>query len=260
MIEDVLRKDIVIIGKKLYEKNMVASNDGNISVKINDNEVLITPTGVSKGELTESQLLKVDMAGNLIEGYMKPTSEMKMHLSVYQNRKDINAVVHAHPQKATAFAVANLCLDQISLPEVIFSIGKVSIAEYGTPSTDQIPNAVKKHIAHSDAILLANHGALTIGEDLTDAYYKMETLEHFAAITIYSRILGGERFLDDSEKDELYKVREKVFGKSNKTFCDNCNECSSSNAVNSNMDSTINCEKDLIENIVNKVLEKFNGG
>ena len=209
------RLEIVEAGKRLYQKGLVVSNDGNISVRLNENEVLITPTGVCKGDMTSDQILKVDMEGRLISGFMKPTSEMKMHLAVYRKRSDVKAIVHAHPPKATAFAVAGKTLDKITLPEVIFSLGSVSMAEYGTPSTDEIPRAVEKHIGNSDALLLANHGALTVGSNVMDAYYKMETLEHFATISLYARLLGGERELDQKETEKLFKVRTEVFGKAN---------------------------------------------
>jgi len=213
MDENKLKLDIVEIGKRMYARNYVASNDGNMSIRISDNEILITPSGVSKGYMSPEDMLKVDMDGNLLEGHLKPSSEMKMHLEVYKKRPDVFAVVHAHPQKATAFAVAHQCFDKITLPEIVFSLGKVALAEYGTPSTYEIPKAVAKHIMDSDALLLANHGALTVGKDIFDAYYKMETLEHFAAISIYARQIGGEVALDEDEVKRLYEIKSKVFGK-----------------------------------------------
>ena len=211
--ESTYRLDMIEVGKRLYQKGLVASNDGNISVRISENEILITPTGVCKGDMSPDQILKVDFSGNLISGFLKPTSEMKMHLSVYRHRSDVRAVVHAHPPKATAFAVAGKELDRITLPEVVFSLGSIALSEYGTPSTDQIPRAVEKCIGTSDALLLANHGALTVGSTVMDAYYKMETLEHFASISIYARLLGGERVLNKEQTEELFRVRTEVYGK-----------------------------------------------
>jgi L-fuculose-phosphate aldolase len=212
--ESAARLEILEAGRRLYDKGMVASNDGNISVRLNDDELLITPTGVCKGDMTDECLLKVSMDGTVLSGLGKPTSEMKMHLAVYAARPDVRAVVHAHPAHATAFAVAGLPLDKITLPEVIFSLGSIALAEYGTPSTEEIPQAVRKHILNSDALLLANHGALTVGSGAMDAYFKMETLEHFARITILARQLGGERALDGDQCRKLYRVRTDVFGKS----------------------------------------------
>lgn len=214
-IESVLRREIVEVGKRMYQKNLVASNDGNISCRLSDTEILITPTGVCKGDMTEDQLLKIDLDGNIISGYMRATSEMKMHLMVYKERLDVKAVVHAHPQKATAFAVARIGFDKVTLPEAVFALGNIALTEYGTPSTVELPNAVKKHIVYADALLLANHGALTVGKTPMEAYFNMETLEHYAAISLYARQLGGEKCLDEAQTRELFRIRSEVFGKPN---------------------------------------------
>lgn len=212
-LETQLRREIVEAGRRLYQKNMVASNDGNISARLSEKELLITPTGVCKGDMTEDMLLKVDMEGNVLEGYLKATSEMKMHLAVYQQRPDVKAVVHAHPQKATAFAVAHLGFDEIILPEAIFALGNIELAEYGTPSTEEIPQAVRKKINAADALLLANHGALTVGKTPMEAYFNMETLEHFAAIALYAKQLGGACALSEEQVKKLIQVRSQVYGK-----------------------------------------------
>lgn len=219
-----MKLDIVEVGRRLYNKGFVASNDGNISIRISDSEIIITPTGVSKGFMNAADLITVNLDGNVISGGKKPSSEMKMHLAVYRKRPDVKAVVHAHPQKATAFAVANLGFEKITLPEVVFSLGCISLAEYGTPTTYEVPEAVGRHIGGSDALLLANHGALTVGSDVYDAYYKMETLEHFASISLYARSIGGEKALDARQTDELFRVRREVYGK-NDTFCTGCGAC-----------------------------------
>lgn len=207
------KSEIVEVGRRLYYKGFVAGNDGNISFRINDNEILITPTGVSKGFMSEDEIVKVNFEGKIISGHFKPTSEIKMHIAAYKKRSDVFAVVHAHPPKATAFAITGVELNKITLPEVIFTLGAITLSEYGTPSTDEIPRNVSKCIDKSDAILLSNHGALTVGKDLMDAYYKMETLEHFAEISIYTRLLGNERVLSKEQTDELFRVRTEVFGK-----------------------------------------------
>lgn len=227
MDENRLKQDIIEIGKRLYNKNFVASNDGNISIRLSDNEILITPTGVSKGFMSTSDMIKVNLNGEVIGGHLKPSSEMKMHLAVYRKRPDVKAIVHAHPPKATAFAVANIGFDRITLPEVIFSLGFISLAEYGTPTTHQLPEAVERHIVNSDAVLLSNHGALTVGKDVYDAYYKMETLEHFSSISLYARLLGGEKALNEKQTEELLKVRTEVYGKTSLN-CTGCGACGSS--------------------------------
>lgn len=213
MNEFLIKQDIVEVGKRMYNREFVASNDGNISVRISEDEVMITPTGVSKGFMTPEDLIIVDLQGNVISGSKKPSSEMKMHLAVYKNRDDVLAVCHAHPQKATAFAVARKICKDIALPEVIFSIGCVALSDYATPTTDQLPKSIENIVKTADAILLANHGALTVGKDVFDAYYKMETLEHYAAIILYARQLGGEMGLSPGEIQELLRVRRDTYGK-----------------------------------------------
>ena len=141
-----------------------------------------------------------------------------MHLTVYKNRPDVYAVCHAHPQKATAFAVARQVFKEIALPEVVFSLGSVALSDYATPSTEELPKSIEDIIKTTDAILLSNHGALTVGSDVFDAYFKMETLEHFAGIILYARQLGGEKGLSKEQINELYKVRSDVFGKQNLGF------------------------------------------
>jgi len=209
-----VKADIVEVGRRMYNRQFVASNDGNISVRLPDDEILITPTGISKGYMTTEDIVKVDMTGKVISGSRKPSSEIKMHLAAYQNRSDVFSVCHAHPQKATAFAVARKVCKDIALPEVIFSIGSVALAGYATPSTQQLPDSIREIVKKADAILLANHGAMTVGKDVYDAYFKMETLEHFAGIILYARQLGGEQGLSHDEISELLRVRREVFGKS----------------------------------------------
>lgn len=213
------RNDIVEVGKRLYQKGFVASNDGNISIRLDNNSILITPTGVSKGYMTEEDLIIVDMHGNVISGCRKPTSELKMHLAVYRQRSDIFGICHAHPPIATAFAVAHLVSDRISLPEMVFALGKISLTDYATPTTDEVPESISKVIHNSEAILLANHGALTLGSDVMDAYYKMETLEHFSKITFFTRLLGGEKYLTDEQVKSLLRVRHEIYGKPEKDLC-----------------------------------------
>lgn len=206
-------KEIIEAGRRMYAKDLVASNDGNISARLSDTEVLITATGICKGDLLPEHILTVDMEGNLISGDYKPTSEIKMHLAVYKARPDVMAIAHAHPQTATAFAVARLGLDKISLPEAVFALGKVALADYGTPSTHEIPDAVVKVVDQGEAVLLANHGAITFGKTVQEAYFNMETLEHFAKISLNARMLGGEHFLTEKEAQDLFRIRKDVFNK-----------------------------------------------
>jgi len=208
--EQKTRKEIVRIGRLLYDKGFVAANDGNISVKLDKNTILTTPTGVSKGFMKPGMMVKVDLEGNILAGKLKPSSELKMHLEVYRQRPDIRAVLHAHPPVATAFAVAGKPLNKPVLPEIVLTLGKIPLARYGTPSTEEVPKAIREYIKTNDALLLANHGVLTIGEELVIALYKMERVEHYARISLYAKLLGGEQELPSDELEKLYQIRKQM--------------------------------------------------
>jgi L-fuculose-phosphate aldolase len=205
--EDAFRADIVEVGRRLYARAYVASNDGNISIKLDDNTILTTPKGVSKGFMTSDMMVVVDLDGKKLRGTRDASSELLMHLEVYKNRPDVRAVVHAHPPVATGFAVAGIPLDRAVLAEVVTTLGSIPIAEYGTPSTPELPAAVHKYIKAYDGLLLANHGALTVGADVYAAYFKMETIEHFAKISLVSRQLGREHLLSREEVHRLQELR-----------------------------------------------------
>ncbi len=207
-----LKQLIIDIGKRIWTRGYVAANDGNITVRIGKNEILTTPTGVSKGFMCPEMIIKIDMDGNVISknSRYKPSSEIKMHTEVYRAREDIKAVIHAHPPYCTSFAVAGIPLDKCILPEAIISLGAVPIAPYATPSTKEVPESIKPYIIKTDAILLANHGALTLGTDLLNAYFKMETLEHSAHIIFLAIQLGNVNILPEKEVKKLMEVREKM--------------------------------------------------
>src|SRR5215470_9367332 len=181
-----LRADIVEVGRRLWTRGFVASNDGNISVRIAPDRLLMTPASVSKGFMSPEMMVITDLEGKLISGApgRKPSSEILMHLVAYRQRPDIGAVVHAHPPLSTGFAVAGIALDRAVLAEVITTLGSIPIAEYATPSTEELPAAVRKYVKAHDGLLLANHGALALAGDVMSAYYRMETIEHFAKISL----------------------------------------------------------------------------
>ena len=206
--EEAIRADICEVGRRLYAQGYVASNDGNISVRLDDSRVMTTPTGVSKGFMTPDMMVVVDNTGRKLSGDRNASSELKMHITVYELRPDVQAVVHSHPPLATGFAVAGIALDKAVLAEVICTLGSIPIADYATPSTVELPAAVAKYIKAHDGLLLANHGALTVGSDLYNAYYKMETIEHFAQISLVARTLGGERLLSRAEVHRLQGLRD----------------------------------------------------
>ena len=205
--EERLRADIVETGRRLHSRAYVASNDGNISVRLDDDRLLTTPKGVSKGFMTPDMLVTTDLDGQKVAGERDPSSELLMHLAVYQHRPDVTAVVHAHPPAATGFAVAGIPLDRAVLAEVVTTLGSIPIADYGTPSTQELADAVRKYIKTHDGLLLANHGALTVAGELFAAYYKMETIEHFARISLVARMLGQERLLSREEVTRLQALR-----------------------------------------------------
>ncbi|MBI2833288.1 MAG: class II aldolase/adducin family protein [Acidobacteria bacterium] len=205
--EHALRADFVEIGRRLHERGYVASNDGNLSARLDSDRLLTTPKGVSKGFMTPDMMVVTDRAGRKVSGDREPSSELLMHLAVYELRSDAKAVVHAHPPVATGFAVAGIALDRAVLAEVVTTLGSIPIAEYGTPSTRELADAVRRHSRAHDGLLLANHGALTIGNDLYSAYYKMETIEHFARISLVARLLGREHLLSREEVMRLQSLR-----------------------------------------------------
>lgn len=216
-----LRREIVEAGRRVYNRNFVASNDGNISARLDQRRVVITPSGVSKGFLAPEDLVVVDYDGRVLEGRKKPSSELFMHLRIYKDRPDVNGVVHAHPPKATGFAVAGIPLTQCVLPEVIVSLGGIPLAEYGTPGTGEFYEPVLKYLQDYDAFLLENHGALTIGPDVMSAYFRMETLEHFAHIALTAIQLGNLNTLKAPDVQKLLDLR-KGFGIKTQVSCDTC--------------------------------------
>jgi L-fuculose-phosphate aldolase len=208
-LESQLRLDIVEVGRRLWTRGYTASNDGNISVRLDAGRLLMTPASVCKGFMTPEMMVITDLDGRLLEAApgRKPSSEALMHLVAYRQRPDVQAVVHAHPPIATGFAVAGIALDRAVLAEVVTTLGSIPIAEYGTPSTTELADVVEPYLKKHDALLLANHGALALGRDLFSAYYKMETIEHFANISFVARMLGREHVLSREEVTRLEGLR-----------------------------------------------------
>jgi L-fuculose-phosphate aldolase len=205
--ESALRADIVEVGRRMYARGYTASNDGNISVRLGADRLLMTPKSVCKGFMSPDMMCITDLEGRKLQGDRDPSSEMLMHLEVYRQRPDVRAVVHAHPPIATGFAVAGIPLDRAVLAEVLTTLGSIPIAAYATPSTKELPEAVRQYIKAHDGMLLANHGALTVGADLFSAYYKMETIEHFAKISLVARLLGRENLIAREEVERLQALR-----------------------------------------------------
>lgn len=204
-----IKQEMCEIGRRVYNRGMVASNDGNFSVKLNDNEYLCTPTGVSKGFMTPEYICKVDAEGNTLEANegFRPSSEIKMHMRIYKERPDVKAVVHAHPMYATTFAIAGQPLMDPIMPEAVIFLGGVPLAKYGTPGTFEVPDSIMEFLPDYDAVLLENHGALSYGDTLLSAYHKMESVEFYARLMYQTKMIGGPQILPPERVEQLYDIR-----------------------------------------------------
>ncbi len=234
MQENDARKLIVEVGKLLYDRSYVVALDGNVSIRLDENTVLATPTMTCKGRMTENCLALTDLDGKPLSD-KKASSELEMHLLIYKMRPDIKAVCHAHPPHGTAFAVAGLAIDEPILSEVILTLGCVPLTDYGTPSTDELTDSMKPFVMHHNALLMANHGAVAYGADLWQAFDRLETLEHTAKIAILSRALGGAVDLPQEAIEKLVKIREKAGYLTETARCQACGYLE---------DSNIECELD----------------
>ncbi|MDD3409785.1 MAG: class II aldolase/adducin family protein [Eubacteriales bacterium] len=208
-----IKEQICDVCHKMWQLGWVAANDGNVSVKMEDGTFWVTPTGMSKSFITPEKLVRIDADMNKLEGAdgLRPSSEMKMHMRCYAERPDVGAVVHAHPPTATGYAVANRPLDCYSMIETVIAVGSVPVTPYGTPSTYEVPEAIAPYLSQHDVLLLQNHGALTVGCDLITAYYRMETLELFAKISLNAELLGGAQEISRANIDKLLDLRENYY-------------------------------------------------
>jgi L-fuculose-phosphate aldolase len=203
------REDIVRFGRLLHQRAYVAATDGNLSVRLDHDTILSTPTGMSKGMLEPEDLVVVDMKGKRITGRRQVSSEIGMHILIYSLRPDTHGIVHAHPPTATGYAAAGLPLNQALVSEIVLSLGCIPLARYATPGTPELVAALEPLVPQYDAILMANHGVVTYGEDLTRAYMKMETVEHFAQITLITHLLGRQQLLSHDDVSKLIDARER---------------------------------------------------
>ncbi len=202
-----LRQDIVDIGRLVYDKGWVAANDGNISIRLDDNRILATPTRVSKGMMHADDLIIVNKNGCKVEGHRECTSEILMHCTIYNLRPDVHSVLHAHPPVATGFATAGRPLNLALLPEVVIGLGYVPLAAYGLPGTPALTEPMLPYIPKYDAIMMGNHGVVSYGSEVYKAFFNMETVEHFARITLVAELLGGAKVLPKVEVDKLLDSR-----------------------------------------------------
>ncbi len=205
-------EQLVHFGKLIHEHGLVSATDGNLSLRLDAERILATPTGMSKGMMSVKDMVVVDLQGKRLEGRRDVSSEIAMHLTVYRMRPDVHAVVHAHPCTATGFASAGMALDDPICSEVIISLGAVPLAEYATTGTPALSESLMPYISDYDAILLANHGAVSYGADLMTAYLKMEAVEHFAKIMLVTHQLGRQECLSEADIRKLVEARSRYAG------------------------------------------------
>ena len=206
------REEIVRYGRMLHERGFVAAMDGNLSVRLKGERILVTPTCLSKGAMRPADLVIVDPDGKRVAGHKNVTSEIGMHLSIYRMRPDVQAIVHAHPPTATGFAAAGIALTEPLVCEVVIGLGCIPLARYGTPGTSELSQTLEPYIPSYDAILMSNHGVVTYGDTLEHAYMKMETVEHFAQIALVTHLLGRQQPLKQVEIEKLMMARTRYFG------------------------------------------------
>ncbi len=205
--EDEHRRDICTVGRWIHGRGFVASTDGNISVRLDPHRVLTSPTAISKGMMTPDDLVITDLRGRKLSGQRNPSSELAMHLLIYNRRPDINAVCHAHPPTATGYAAAGMPLNKALVSEIVLSLGCIPVARYGTPGTRELSETLEPLVQHYDAILMANHGVVTCGQDLLTAFFRMETTEHFARVALVTELLGKQVLLSGEDVEKLLAAR-----------------------------------------------------
>jgi L-fuculose-phosphate aldolase len=220
--ESYLKQEMADIGRMLYERHLIGIADGNLSVRLDDRHLLVTPSGVPKGFMRPEQMVKTDLAGRPVSGGGRPSSEILMHAAVYEERPDVRAVVHAHPPHAVAFSIAGLGLTRCIIPEIVVTLGTVPTTPYATPGTNELPDSVRETIRGADALILERHGALTVGTTLMEAFVRLDTVEHTAKITYLARSLGHVDVLNPEQVDKLLKTRRELKIKGKNTICDDC--------------------------------------
>lgn len=205
--EDEHRRDICLVGRWIHQRGYVAATDGNISVRLDPRRILTSPTAVSKGMMAADDLVITDLEGKKLAGRRHPSSELAMHLLIYRRRPEINAVVHAHPPVATGYAAAGLALNKALVSEVVLALGCIPVARYGTPGTAELTEALEPLVTRYDSILMANHGVVTCGQDLLTAFFRMETTEHFARVSLVTELLGKQVLLSATDVEKLLAAR-----------------------------------------------------
>lgn len=232
--EYALREEIVRIGKLMWEKNFIAAGDGNLSVRLGDDRLLCTPSGLSKGFLNAEQLIVIDMEGSKVGANLGaardliPSSEIKLHLECYRQRADVKAVVHAHPPSAISCTLVGISLAKCILPEVVYDLGTIPTLAYATPTSVEGPERIRELIPRFDALMLERHGSVTVGKTLWDAYMRLERLEHSALIALQANAVQPVAPLTDAQIQKLAGMRRNMFAQRGRDVCAECNACAAS--------------------------------
>jgi len=264
--EGALREEVVRVCRLMWEKGFVSASDGNVSVRLGKDRLLTTPSGVSKGFLAPPDVVLIDMAGNPAKSeaggakQCKPSSEILLHLEVYHQRPDVEAVVHAHPPLAIAFTIAGISLTQCVLPEVVVNLGCVPTTGYATPSSPEGPQAIRELIRNHDALIIDRHGSVTVGKTLFDAYMKLEKVEHLAHVTLAARQLGRVSELPQEEVRKLVASRRTALGlpaEYQGPGCVNCGACGRLAQGSSTRNAGIS-EEELVRRVTTAVTSVMN--
>src|SRR5207253_1009145 len=242
MNEYKIKQELCEIGRRVYARGFAAANDGNISYRLNDKEILCTPTMVCKGFMKCEDMCKVDYEGKQLAGTRKRSSEILLHLAIYKQRPDVKAVVHCHPPHATAFAVAGIPIPKCVLPEVEVFLGEVPTAFYETPGTQKFAETIVPHLKASNTIILANHGTVTFGPDLEKAYFNSEIIDAYCKILILAKQLGNVNYFTNQQTKELLDLKKRL-GYDDVRFHrgDNCDLCGNNNFGRGYSDSETAC-------------------
>jgi L-fuculose-phosphate aldolase len=259
--EHELRREMIRVGRLMWERGYVAATDGNLSVRMGANRLLVTASGVSKGFLSDEDLLIIGLDGEPVSSYRgrdsRPSTEMAMHLEVYRQRPDVKAVVHAHPPLSTAFSIAGVSLARCVIPEVIVTLGGIPTAEYATPGTAEVPGSIQAAIRDYDALILAHHGSLTVGDTLWEAYLRLEKVEHTAEITLAAQQLGQVNTLSPQAVEKLTEKRRELLQRQGRDLCEGCTICVMGDDYP--LPATAADETVLVQNIAQAVMRNLEG-
>ncbi len=254
--EDVHRREICTAGRWIHDRSFVASTDGNISVRLDSRRVLTSPTGISKGLMTPDDLVITDLKGRKLAGRREPSSELAMHLLIYNRRPDVHAVCHAHPPIATAHAAAGLALNKALLSELVIALGCIPVVRYGTPGTQELSDALEPMVQDYDALLLANHGVVTCGPDLLTTFFRMETVEHFAHVSLVTEMLGKQVLLSGRDVEKLLAARARYGTTTASTVSPGCPVTSDTAAQAAGKSERISVTREELESLIEEALRK----